>query len=161
MLFSEIIDMKKIDEDVKKAKRRQYQSKRKQTTGKDTPTPKKRPRKAGKPEEDYDGYIESLMTQLRQLPPIGIVEPKLSHTHNVCPVFGTGDFSKLNTKDYSTRLGDLNGTFGHCLQLSGVDFYGSKPFGKNMASSKTPPASSHRGFYHQEFASPKTSSGNN
>jgi len=143
---------------VKKAKRRQYQSKRKQNVSKDA-APKKRPRKSGKPEEDYDGYIENLMTQLRQLPPIGIVEPKLSYNHGLCPIYGMGDLSKISSKDFDVRLGDLRGTFGYCKLSSGGDFYSSKPFCNNSTAAKQTPAPSHRGFYHQEFAAPRISSG--
>lgn len=164
-VFAELLEAKKADEEIKKAKRRQYQSKRKQAAaaaaaaaGKEPPAvPKKRPRKAGKPEEDFDGFIDNFMIQLRQLPPVGIVEPDLGHSYNICPVFGAGDYSKLNVKGYDLRFGDLSGMIGRCSLKSGSDYYNTKPFGKIVAppAEKSPP--SHRGFYNQEFAAPRTS----
>ncbi|ODN00513.1 Histone-lysine N-methyltransferase trr [Orchesella cincta] len=149
------MDGKKNDDDAKKLKRRQYQAKRKQSMPKDSPVSKKRPRKVGRPEDDYDGFLDSFMTQLRQLSPIGIVEPELGHSHTVCPVYGTGDFSKLNNKTYNTFHGDLSGAFGRGNLPSKLDFYNSRPYTNEPSKPAPKPQPTHRGFYCQEFATPK------
>lgn len=159
-MFSEILESKKPDEEAKKAKRRQYQSKRKQQSiGKEpaTAAPKKRPRKAGKPEEDFDAFIDTFMVQLRQLPPVGIVEPDLGHSYNTRPIFGVGDYSKLNTKGYSTRLGDMTGVFGQGTLNANSDYYSTKPYGRENPKPPQKTSPTHRGFYNQEFAAPRTS----
>ena len=105
-------------------------------------------------EEDYDGYIENLMVQLRQLPPITIVEPELGRNYNVCAVPGMGDTVKLNTKGYSMQTGDLEGSFGNSRLKHRSDYYNTRPFGDEYTTStKVQPA--HRGFYNQEFAPPR------
>jgi histone-lysine N-methyltransferase MLL3 len=97
------------------------------------------------------------MVQLRQLSPVGIVEPDLGHNYNICPVIGSGDFSKLNNKGYDYRFGELNGAFANYSLKSTSDYYNAKPFGKVSPLPIDKPVPSHRGFYNQEFAAPRTS----
>lgn len=159
MLILELLEPTKIFEEIKQKKRRQYQSKRKAPiVGKEPASaPKKRPRKAGKPEEDFDGFIDNFMIQLRQLPPVGIVEPDLGHSYNIWPVFGGGDYSKLNVKCYDMRYGDLMGDLGRYSLKYSSDYYNTKPFGKAAPLPIEKPPPTHRGFYNQEFAAPRTS----
>ncbi|GLG97653.1 Histone-lysine N-methyltransferase trr [Gryllus bimaculatus] len=138
----------------KKLKRRQYQQKRRQSQGKEAQTPKKRQRRQGsKVEEDYDSYIENLMSQLRQLPALSVLEPELSRNWAVCPIFGAGDLTKIGTvKNYNTRLGDLRGQNGNA-SLPGVsDYYNTQPYGDLPPLPPQPPVSTQRGFYNEEFA---------
>ncbi|KAL1379791.1 hypothetical protein pipiens_014643 [Culex pipiens pipiens] len=125
-----------IAHELKKKKRREYQKNRRQqqilSNKEQHQTNKKKPRKSTRQEEDYDTYIDSLMLQLRQLPPMQILEPLLPRNFGVCPLFGTGDLTKFtNAKDYSISSGDLTGV---------------RPPPEPPA-----PASTQRGFYDQEF----------
>lgn len=145
-----------IAHELKKKKRREYQKNRRQMqilSNKEQHQTKKKPRKSTRQEEDYDTYIDSLMLQLRQLPPMQILEPLLPRNFGVCPLFGTGDLSKFtNVKDYSITSGDLTGIFGHAQIPNVADFYNTKPFGLKEPPPEPPiPASTQRGFYDQEF----------
>ncbi|KAL0271383.1 UNVERIFIED_CONTAM: hypothetical protein PYX00_008487 [Menopon gallinae] len=134
--------------DMKKLKRRQYQQKRRQSQGKEgvaSGIPKKRARKGSRMEEDYESYTDNLMTQLRQLPPLGILEPVLGRNYNVCSVFGSGDHSKLNNVE-------IKGTFGNAYIPSLGDYYTTKPFGDREKPLPSSPVSTQRGFYDQEFS---------
>jgi histone-lysine N-methyltransferase MLL3 len=109
-----------------------------------------------KVDEDYDTYIENLMTQLRQLPPMNVLEPALSRNYAVCSIFGSGDLAKIGTsRDYTTRQGDLKGTFGvaHLAHVS--DHYNTQPFGELPPLPPQPAVSTQRGFYDQEFSALK------
>jgi len=147
--------------DIKKIKRRLYQQKRRQSQGKEPAggggTPKKqRVRKGSKVDEDYDTYIENLMTQLRQLPPMNVLEPALSRNYAVCSIFGSGDLTKIGTsRDYTTRQGDLKGTFGGAHLAHVSDHYNTQPFGDLPPLPPQPTVSTQRGFYDQEFATLK------
>uniref|UniRef100_A0A1B6CMU8 Histone-lysine N-methyltransferase n=1 Tax=Clastoptera arizonana TaxID=38151 RepID=A0A1B6CMU8_9HEMI len=139
-------------QDIKKIKRRQYQQKRRsQSQGKDGigGTPKKRPRKNSKVEEDYDSFIDALMVQLRQTPAMSILEPSLSRNFTVCPIFGSGDLSKVSS---NTRLGELKGVYGAAAIPSESDYYNTQPFGDLLPVPPQSTPSTQRGFYNEEFA---------
>uniref|UniRef100_A0A182T594 Uncharacterized protein n=1 Tax=Anopheles maculatus TaxID=74869 RepID=A0A182T594_9DIPT len=144
--------------ELKKKKRREYQKNRRQMqiqSNKDNQhnQAKKKPKKSVKIEEDYDTCIDNLMGQLRQLPPMQILEPQLPRNYGVCSVFGTGDLSKFtNLKGYSIASGDLTGSYGDAHIPSVADFYNTKPFGIKDPPPEPTPVSIHRGFYDQEFA---------
>lgn len=140
--------------DLKKMKRRQYQQKRKQSQGKDATaaTQKKRARKVSRLDEDYDTFIDNLMAQLRQLQPMAVLEPLLGRNYGVCPIFGSGDLSKISSqKDYNTRTGDLIGSYGSATLPGVSDHYNTQPFGELEPLPPQQPASTQRGFYDQEF----------
>lgn len=140
--------------DLKKIKRRQYQQKRRQSQGKDAAMApqKKRSRKVSRMDEDYDTFIDNLMIQLRQLQPMAVLEPLLGKNYGVCPIFGSGDLSKIGSQtDYNTRMGDLIGVYGDA-RLSGIsDYYNTQPFGELEPLPPQPPVSTQRSFYDQEF----------
>lgn len=141
-------------EELKKQKRRMYQQKRRQNQilNKElSGQPKKRPRKNSKIDEDYDTYIDGVLAQLRQLPPMTVSEPVLNRNFGVMPVFGSGDMSKLGTRCYSSQFGDLIGTYGNAVQPGYSDFYNTKPYGDEEPLPEKPPTSTQRGFYDQEF----------
>lgn len=141
-------------EELKKQKRRMYQQKRRQNQilNKElSGQPKKRARKNSKIDEDYDTYIDGVLSQLRQLPPMTVSEPVLNRNFGVMPVFGSGDMSKLGTKCYSSQFGDLVGTYGNAVLPGYSDFYHTKPYGDEEPLPEKPPASTQRGFYDQEF----------
>ncbi|XP_023312429.1 histone-lysine N-methyltransferase 2C isoform X6 [Anoplophora glabripennis] len=141
-------------EELKKQKRRMYQQKRRQNQilNKElSGQPKKRPRKNSKIDEDYDTYIDGVLAQLRQLPPMTVSEPVLNRNFGVMPVFGSGDMSKLGTKCYSSQFGDLMGTYGNAVLPGYSDYYNTKPYGDEEPLPEKPPASTQRGFYDQEF----------
>lgn len=141
--------------ELKRLKRRQYQQKRRKTqiqAKEATNTqPKKRPRKISKLDEDYDVFNDNLMVQLRQLPPMVVMEPILSKNYSVSAVFGSGDMSKIGSKNYNTRLGDLSGDYGAAIINDVSDYYNTIPFGFKEPLPKKPPVSTQRGFYDQEF----------
>lgn len=141
-------------EELKKQKRRMYQQKRRQNQilNKElSGQPKKRARKNSKIDEDYDTYIDGVLAQLRQLPPMTVSEPVLNRNFGVMPVFGSGDMSKLGTRCYSSQFGDLIGAYGNALLPGYSDFYHTKPYGDEEPLPEKPPASTQRGFYDQEF----------
>lgn len=144
-----------IAHELKKKKRREYQKNRRQqqiNSNKEPHQTKKKPRKSAKLEEDYDTYIDNLMLQLRQLPPMQILEPLLPRNYGICQLFGTGDLSKFtNTKNYSIATGDLTGVYGHAQIPNVADFYNTKPFGVKIPPPEIVPPSTQRGFYDQEF----------
>lgn len=112
----------------------------------------KKSKKPSKYEEDYDTYIDNLITQLRQLPTIPILEPLLPRNFNVCSMHGTSDLSKFSTqKNYSFIYGDLVGEFGRAEFPSVGDHYSIKPFGYSSPVPEAIPVSTQRGFYDAEF----------
>ncbi|KAL1490323.1 hypothetical protein ABEB36_013038 [Hypothenemus hampei] len=141
-------------EELKKQKRRMYNQKRRQNllmNKEMNSKPNKRPRKNSKLEEDYDSYIDSVLSQIRHLPPMVVQEPVLSRNYGVMPIFGSGDLSKIGTKAFDPRFGELTGSYGDA-QLPGFsDFYSTKPYGDEDPLPEIPPASTTRGFYDQEF----------
>lgn len=112
----------------------------------------KKTKKPSKYEEDYDTYIDNLMTQLRQLPPMQILEPLLPRNFNVCSVHGSNDLGKFVTqKGYNIINGDLSGIFGKAELPTVGDYYYVKPFGYMSPVPEPIPVSTQRGFYDQEF----------
>lgn len=114
---------------------------------------KKRPRKGSRVDDgDYDNYIYTVMHQLKNLPPMSTVEPKLSHCFNACGVYGIGDVPKLMSKDIDIHKGPLEGKFGNSSLSTEGDYYSTMPFGPEPPVPYIPPVScSQRGFYQQEF----------
>ncbi|XP_045521362.1 histone-lysine N-methyltransferase 2C-like isoform X11 [Pieris brassicae] len=146
--------------EAKKRKRREYQQKKRKQMQMNlkaaaengiSAAAKKRPRKGSRYEEDYDTFIDNLMVQLRLLPPMQIQEPSLTTNFAVCPLFGSGDLTKLKNKDYDILKGDLLGEFGNATIPNVADYYNTKPFGDEEPLPEKPPASTQRGFYDQEF----------
>lgn len=146
--------------EAKKRKRREYQQKKRKMqlsmkaaaeNNLNAANAKKRPRKGSRYEEDYDTFIDNLMAQLRLLPPMQIQEPALTTNFAVCPVFGSGDLTKLKSKDCDILKGDLIGDFGNARIPNVADYYNTKPFGDEEPLPEKPPASTQRGFYDQEF----------
>merc|ERR1719266_2086209 len=114
---------------------------------------KKRPRKGSRVDDgDYDNYIDTVMHQLKNLPIMSTVEPKLSHCFNACGVYGIGDVPKLMSKDIEIHKGPLEGKFGNSSLSTEGDYYSTMPFGPEPPVPYIPPVScSQRGFYQQEF----------
>ncbi|XP_050538533.1 histone-lysine N-methyltransferase 2D-like isoform X4 [Daktulosphaira vitifoliae] len=154
------IDIMNVDpQDQKRIKRRQYYAKRRQSQGKDvnsTVIPKKRHRKGSKPDEDYDSFIDVLMSQLRQLQPMSVIEPSLNQNLTACPVYGIGDIANQN--DF--KKGDLKGEMGLSTLSGESDYYNTKPFGDLLPVSPLPQPSTQRGFYNEEFIPLKFESDN-
>ncbi|KAG0715222.1 Histone-lysine N-methyltransferase trr [Chionoecetes opilio] len=144
-------------EELKKAKKRAQQARRKsQSKDVKVQQPAKRARQGSRVEEDYDAYIDSVMQQLRAMPPLNIMEPEVPKNFNLCPVFGSGDLSKLGRRDYNHRQGILEGTEGNATLKNVTDYYNTQPFGDKMplvTPAKTGPTQ--RGFYIHEFTPPK------
>nr|XP_053653886.1 histone-lysine N-methyltransferase 2C-like isoform X6 [Cherax quadricarinatus] len=143
-------------EELKKAKKRAQQARRK-SQSKDTKVqPAKRARQGSRVEEDYDAYIDSVMQQLRSMPPLTIMEPEVPRNFNLCPMFGSGDLTKLGRRDYNHRQGVLEGSEGQATIKNITDFYNTQPFGDKLpivTPAKTAPTQ--RGFYIHEFTPPK------
>ncbi|XP_063376990.1 histone-lysine N-methyltransferase 2C-like [Cydia fagiglandana] len=147
--------------EAKKRKRREYQQKKRKQlqlnmkmaaeNNVSAANAKKRPRKGSRYEEDYDTFIDNLMAQLRLLQPMQIQEPSLTTNFAVCPLFGSGDLTKLKNKDYDIMKGDLVGEFGNAKIPNVADYYNTKPFGDDEPLPEKPQASTQRGFYDQEF----------
>ena len=125
----------------------------------DGPAMKKgpRPRKGSRLDDgDYDNYIDTVMTQLKNLPPIPTVEPRLSHCFNACSAYGTGDIAKVLSKENEVQKCVLEGVFGHSGVVTEGDYYSTMPFGQEPPVPHIPPLSvNQRGFYNQEFAAEK------
>lgn len=140
-------------EELKKQKRRMYNQKRRQNQmlNKEQNKPNKRPRKNSKLDEDYDSYIDNMLGQIRQLPPMVVSEPVLVRNYGVVPVFGAGDLSKIGTKHFDPRKGDLSGEYGCAVPPDCSDFYSTEPYGVEVALPAKPALTTQRGFYEQEF----------
>ncbi|KAK7078606.1 Lysine Methyltransferase 2D [Halocaridina rubra] len=143
-------------EELKKAKKRAQQARRK-SQSKDTKVqPAKRARQGSRVEEDYDSYIDSVMQQLRAMPPLTIMEPEVPRNFNLCPIYGSGDLGKLGRRDYNHRQGILEGCEGQASIKNIVDYYNTQPFGDKLpivTPAKTGPTQ--RGLYIHEFTPPK------
>merc|ERR1712173_300937 len=95
---------------------------------------------------------DTVMHQLKNLPIMSTVEPKLSHCFNACGVYGIGDVPKLMSKDIDIHKGPLEGKFGNSSLSTEGDYYSTMPFGPEPPVPYIPPVScSQRGFYQQEF----------
>merc|ERR1712060_942514 len=101
---------------------------------------KKRPRKGSRVDDgDYDNYIDTVMHQLKNLPIMSTVEPKLSHCFNACGVYGIGDVPKLMSKDIDIHSGPLEGKFGNSSLSTEGDYYSTMPFGPEPPVPYIPP----------------------
>jgi hypothetical protein len=101
---------------------------------------------------EYDNYIDSVVHQLKSLPPLPTVEPRLSHCFNACSVYGTGDIAKVLSKENEMQRCVLEGRFGAAGLPAEGDYYASMPFGPEPPVPYVPPLSvNQRGFYSQEF----------
>lgn len=87
------------------------------------------------------------MLQLRQLPPLAVLEPSLARNHSSCPAFGSGDLSRIGP-----LTGELRGRYGAASLPSISDYYSTRPFGPLQPLPPPPPPTTQRGFYDQEFA---------
>lgn len=161
MDHSSDINPSETPSEAKKRKRREYQQKKRKQlqlhmkaaaeNNMNAVNAKKRLRKGSRYEEDYDTFIDNLMTQLRLLPPMQIQEPALTTNFAVCPLFGSGDLTKLKNKDYDILRGDLIGDFGNAKIPNVADYYNTKPFGDEEPLPEKLSTSTQRGFYDQEF----------
>ena len=107
-----------------------------------------------KPEEDYDTFLDNLMSQLRSMPPLSVLEPVVYPNFNVCPIYGSGEISKLGRPDHDHLRGKLEGKdLGDLIPKDCSDFYDTKPFGSKLPMIPPPATVSPRvrGFYSMEF----------
>jgi len=143
----------------KNKRRPSVQQQKRRISIQDGPAMKKgpRPRKGSRLDDgDYDNYIDTVMTQLKNLPPIPTVEPRLSHCFNACSAYGTGDIAKVLSKENEVQKCVLEGVFGHSGVVTEGDYYSTMPFGQEPPVPHIPPLSvNQRGFYNQEFAAEK------
>ena len=69
-------------------------------TGTPTPPAKKRSRKGSQikanTDDDYDAFVARVMTQLKKLPPMAVVEPKIKANLNSIIPHGVGDLNSLS-----------------------------------------------------------------
>ena len=117
------------------------------------PLAKKRARKGSRVDEsDYDSYLDSVMSQLKNLPPVATVEPRLHHFYNACPLYGCGEMPKTFGYDLDTKFGGLEGTYGSASLPNEGDYYNTMPFGAEppVPNIKTVTITA-KGFYNQEF----------
>eukprot|EP00094_Tigriopus_californicus_P002575 TCALIF_02488-PA protein Name:"Similar to trr Histone-lysine N-methyltransferase trr (Drosophila melanogaster)" AED:0.08 eAED:0.09 QI:0/-1/0/1/-1/1/1/0/1211 len=139
----------------KMLKRRTSQQKRRQSQGgkEGGPQAKKRARKGSKVDEtDFDSYMESIGHQLKNLPPVQTIEPKLNHYYNACAVFGSGEMPKMFGMDVDTRTGCLEGSIKESNLKGQGDYYNVLPFGQQPPVPDIPVVViKQRGFYKQEF----------
>ena len=125
------------------------------TPGQDGPLGKKRARKGSRVDEnnsDYDSYLDSVMSQLKNLPPVATVEPRLHHFYNACPMIGCGEMPKTFGYDLDTKFGGLEGGYGNASLPNEGDYYNTMPFGPEppVPNIKTVTITT-KGFYNQEF----------
>ena len=121
------------------------------------PLAKKRARKGSRVDEnDYDSYLDSVMSQLKNLPPVTTVEPRLHHFYNACPLYGCGEMPKTFGYDLDTKFGGLEGTYGNASLPNEGDYYNTMPFGNEppVPNIKTVTITA-KGFYNQEFEPPQ------
>merc|ERR1719319_1707051 len=146
-------DMNDPNKALKRRPSAQMPGQKRRISANDVVGAKKRPRKGSRVDDgDYDNYIDTVMHQLKNLPPMSTVEPKLSHSFNACGVYGIGDVPKLMSKDIDIHSGPLEGKFGNSSLSTEGDYYSTMPFGPEPPVPYIPPVScSQRGFYQQEF----------
>ena len=99
--------------------------------------PNKGPKRARKgsshpSDSDYDSFLDSLMNQLKSLPPVQTVEPRLHHFYNACPLYGCGEMPKTFGYDLDTKYGSLEGTYGNASLPNEGDYYNTMPFGPGI-----------------------------
>lgn len=118
-------------------------------------TGKKRARKGSKVEgeSDFDSIVDTIMSNLKTLPPINTLEPKFPKAVYPCPIYGSGEMPKYYEPLPDFRTGTLQGSFGKAFIPNHGDYYSVMPFGPD------PPVpdlkfltNNHKGFYNQEFA---------
>jgi histone-lysine N-methyltransferase MLL3 len=117
------------------------------------PGGKKRARKGSRVDEsDYDSYLDSVMSQLKNLPPVNTVEPRLHHFYNACNLYGCGEMPKTFGYDLNTHTGSLEGGYGNASLPNEGDYYNTMPFGPEppVPNIKTLTITA-KGFYNQEF----------
>ena len=127
---------------------------RRRSQSKDGPN-KVTPRR-NRQEEDYETFLESMMTQLRAMPPLTVMEPTVFPNFNVCAMYGAGELPKLGRPGHDHRTGKLVGKSGSQVVKDNQDYYETKPLGRSlpvMPPLKAPPTA--RGFYSSEFPPPK------
>ena len=143
-------------EEIKRAKKRAQNQARRKSQSKDAKVqPAKRPRQGSRVEEDYDTYIESMMAQLRSMPPLTIMEPDVPRNFNVCTIYGSGEVAKLGRKDHDHRRGVLEGQEGAMIVKNMMDYYDTQPFGNKLPVITPMKSGPPKGFYNQEFTPPK------
>jgi histone-lysine N-methyltransferase MLL3 len=136
-------------------KRRQSQSGA-AASGKDGTGPqKKRARKgsAKQDETDYDSYVETIAHQLKNLPPVHSMEPKLGPCYHACQIFGMGAMPKsFGFEDLETKKGRLEGHYLNPHLPDQGEYYDVLPFGPDPPVPITHKVNSTvRAFYKQEF----------
>ncbi|XP_054161923.1 histone-lysine N-methyltransferase 2C-like [Oppia nitens] len=96
------------------------------------PPTKKRSRKASqtRTDEDSELFLTALMTQLRSLPPLQVLEPVLKPNYNV--------FLPFDAPDFNSKESTLRGSYGNAFLSSTIDYYSTYPFGPNKAPPLTP-----------------------
>ncbi len=126
--------------------------------GKDMgPTAKKRARKGSRVDEnDHDSYLDSVMSQLKNLPPVATMEPRLHHFYNACPAYGCGDMPKNLAQDINLLTGTLEGGYCNASLSNEGDYYSTMPFGPEppVPNIKTVTINPKR-FYAEEFETPR------
>ncbi|XP_036230155.2 histone-lysine N-methyltransferase trr-like [Bactrocera oleae] len=167
------IDQKTItvDKDIesRKKRKREYQKQRRLLlSGKETnanavnsttnvPGPKKRSRKLSKIEEDYDNFIDNLMTHLKQMKPLQVLEPLLNRNFLVCNAYGLS--SNLPRGVSSKENGDLSqtppllGEYGNAHHSNANTLYDTESFYSSENNKEKKLSTIQNDFYDQEFSS--------
>ncbi|XP_028896921.1 histone-lysine N-methyltransferase trr [Zeugodacus cucurbitae] len=160
-----------VDKDIesKKKRKREYQKQRRLLlSGKETnanivnsttnvPGPKKRSRKLSKIEEDYDNFIDNLMTHLKQMKPLQVLEPLLNRNFLVCNAYGLS--SNLPRGVSSKENGDvlqtppLLGEYGNAHHSNANTLYDTESFHSSESNKEKKLSTIQNDFYDQEFSS--------
>lgn len=160
-----------VDKDIesRKKRKREYQKQRRLLlSGKETnaniinsttnvPGPKKRSRKLSKIDEDYDNFIDNLMTHLKQMKPLQVLEPLLNRNFLVCNAYGLS--SNLPRGVSSKENGDLLqtppllGEYGNAHHSSAITLYDTESFHSSESNKEKKFSTIQNDFYDQEFSS--------
>lgn len=173
---SKDVDRKKRKREQQKPRKQQVIGNTKDTAATSSPTisastsnaanAKKRSRKSLKLEEDYDSYIDNLLSHMRQMQPLQVLEPQLNINYDVCNIYGWRNFSNNSNSNSTSPVKEsrqnershmfereLEGEYGAAHLPNKVPFYDFKSFMDEKTKDDTATSTIQNNYYDQEFTS--------
>ncbi|XP_067626890.1 histone-lysine N-methyltransferase trr isoform X2 [Eurosta solidaginis] len=155
------------DIESRKKRKREYQKHRRQllsgkeatvnTVSSTTSVPggsKKKSKKLSKIEEDYDNFIDNLMTNLKQMKPLQVLEPLLNRNFVVCSTYGLSNNLPrgVNSKENGDILltAPLLGEYGNAHRSNAITLYDHNYSSENNKEKQL--STIQNDFYDQEFS---------
>lgn len=127
---------------------------------------KKRSRKSLKLEEDYDGFIDNLLSHMRQMQPLQVLEPQLNVNYDSCSIYGWRNFSSNSNSNTASPVKEsrqndrsnmfeqeLEGEYGNAYLPNKVPFYDFMNFMDPKTKEDSDSSTIQNNYYDQEFTS--------